>query len=156
MHEGFEVPSSLIQHLLLCFSFYLGLFCHDYVCGITACFFLFMCLFISHVSFSDVSVAPFLGDLINAKYFLYAESSGGIRPTLNIFPSQPMHVEPSTKIWQLEEEEEENKEFHLEPSTKVWTWKKTMEEGGFFYWWVFQIVGRWDGSKTALLFAGNY
>ncbi|KAF9597225.1 hypothetical protein IFM89_016366 [Coptis chinensis] len=27
---------------------------------------------------------------------MYAESSG-IRPTLNIFPSQPMHVEPSTK-----------------------------------------------------------
>ncbi|XXG46211.1 hypothetical protein AAC387_Pa02g1120 [Persea americana] len=71
-----------------------------------------------------------LGELDQA-LFLYLEgqdhssaqdqrqSSGGIRPTLNIFPSQPMHVEPSTKIWQLEEEEEEeNKEFHLEPSTK--------------------------------------
>ncbi|KAL5701351.1 hypothetical protein ACHQM5_026696 [Ranunculus cassubicifolius] len=28
---------------------------------------------------------------------VFGESSSGIRPTLNIFPSQPMHVEPSSK-----------------------------------------------------------
>lgn len=43
-----------------------------------------------------------------------------------------MHVEPSTKIWQFDEEEEGDERMQLVPSTKVWYLEEDDEEGGLF------------------------